>query len=1099
MSNGQETGRRLGGRLRLDAAQFMILAALAILFLTLVLASAAVQGATFPPQLPQAQPVGPASGPALVLQETDGSLTVRAADAARITAYVDPLAARVVVEHRFRAGPGAPRSGVYILPLPPDAKPLRLSLAVGDRRVEVALSAERGEKKPELLALPISGIGAHTEVFIRLIYDRPVTLGDGRFVLTLPLTQGAIAEPQLSDAEWSGPRRVLELELNPGLPIAELRSPSHGIDIRRGPGERRHVLISDSEPASGRDFVLVWKPADPSASIAALRRFTAAERNVESRADEALLLRVRSIGQGYAFAPAVPQLALPAGSPIDDGAILTAIAARSGATGSQSGSAISPVLAGSILLAWALGALYLATRRTANGICSTISNHGVSKMNRLARTTVRTGRKQRTLPIPAVRVIAGLLILAFAFASSTAEAATDPGRAGLLFKSPQDERLIVPSALWSEVEIRANGLVQRVRVLQRFRNDTAAWLEGIYVFPLPEGAAVDRLRLHIGARVIEGEIRERAEAKAEYEAAKAAGQRASLIEQERPNIFTTSIANVGPGDEIAVEIEYQDRVLYRDGRFSLRFPMVVAPRYVGGGAAPALAVSTAPAAPARAMVADAERITPPVLRPEDGPVKPVKLTVLLDPGLPVHQIASSSHQLATVEEPSGEIRITPAGELFADRDFLLEWAPGPAAEPEAALYVETHAGAPYLLGLVVPPAVPQAPPPPRDLVFILDTSGSMDGQSILQAKAALTAALDRLRPEDRFEIIRFSDEASSMFGGFMIADPQARATAKRRLAGISAEGGTEILPALERGLALPVSQGRLFQIVFLTDAAVGNEAAVFDRIASGLGARRLFTIGIGSAPNDYFMRKAAELGRGSFTYIASTDEVATKLGELFQKLEQPVLTDLALALPLAARGAEIFPSPLPDLYRGEPVAFLARLPSGSPLFGAAEIDGSLAGQPWQTKIDLGKAQPTIGIAALWARAKIEAVSDQLRRGADPASVRGKIVEIALHYHLLSEHTALIAVDPMPARPAEAQLVTADVPLNLPAGWRYESVFGDRATTQMIKSKLRDQEAALALPATALGIDGRVLIGLLLLLAAAAVGVAFHSSERRAAA
>ena len=192
-------------------------------------------------------------------------------------------------------------------------------------------------------------------------------------------------------------------------------------------------------------------------------------------------------------------------------------------------------------------------------------------MTTLARASARTGRAGGAC-LRLSGLAAGLLLLALALFSPAAEAASDPARAGLFFKSPQDERLIVPSALSTEIEIRANGLIQRVRVLQRFRNDTAAWLEGVYVFPLPEGAAVDRLRLHIGQRTVEGEIRERAEAKAEYEAAKAAGQRASLVEQERPNIFTTSVANVGPGDEIAVEIEYQDRVLYRDGRFSLRFP-----------------------------------------------------------------------------------------------------------------------------------------------------------------------------------------------------------------------------------------------------------------------------------------------------------------------------------------------------------------------------------------------------------------------------------------------------------------------------------------------------------------------------------------------
>jgi hypothetical protein len=365
MSIGQETGRRPGGRLRMDAAQFMMAAALGIMFLALLLAAAAVQGATLPAQRPDAPSTSGSAGPALILRDGDGALTALAPEAAELTAHVDALAARVTVEHRFRAGPGPSRSGVYILPLPDDAEPRRVRVAVGDRNVEIGLAVERGEPRPELLALPISGIGPHAVVSIELIYERAVALGGGRFVLALPVPQGASDAPQVSLAAWSGAGTALRLELDPGLPIAELRSPSHGIDIQRGPGERRSILLADPEPAAGRDFILVWKPADPTASVAALRRFTAAERNAEPRPEEALLLRARPIGNSAALAPAVAQSALLAGSPIDDGAILTAIAARSGTGLAGSSSDISPALAGSILAVWALGAFYLATRRGA--------------------------------------------------------------------------------------------------------------------------------------------------------------------------------------------------------------------------------------------------------------------------------------------------------------------------------------------------------------------------------------------------------------------------------------------------------------------------------------------------------------------------------------------------------------------------------------------------------------------------------------------------------------------------------------------------------------------------------------------------------------
>jgi hypothetical protein len=365
MSLGHDTGRRPGGRLSLDAAQIMVTAALAIMLLALLLAAAAVQGATLPvamPDLPAAR-----TAPALILGGGRENLTVLDPEAAQVTARVDASAARVSVEHRFRAGPGGARSGVYVLPLAPDAEPLRVRLAVGDRRVEMGLAVEPGEERPELLALPISGIAPHAEVSVELVYERAVALGGGRFVLALPIPEGEARPAELTRAAWRGAVPALQLDLDPGLPISELRSPSHGIDIQRGPGERRRILLADPDPIAGREFILVWKAADPRASIAALRRFTAAERSAEPRPQEALLLRARSIGHAAALVPAVAQTALLTGSPLDDGAILTAIAARAGTAPEVSSASLSPLLAGSILVVWGIGALYLAMRRGARG------------------------------------------------------------------------------------------------------------------------------------------------------------------------------------------------------------------------------------------------------------------------------------------------------------------------------------------------------------------------------------------------------------------------------------------------------------------------------------------------------------------------------------------------------------------------------------------------------------------------------------------------------------------------------------------------------------------------------------------------------------
>ncbi|HVH05419.1 MAG TPA: VIT domain-containing protein, partial [Myxococcota bacterium] len=322
-------------------------------------------------------------------------------------------------------------------------------------------------------------------------------------------------------------------------------------------------------------------------------------------------------------------------------------------------------------------------------------------------------------------------------------------------------------ALATDVDLRIAGIVARATVTQTFRNPTDRWLEAVYVFPLPEGAAVDHLTLEVGERVLEGQIREREEAKREYREARADGKAASLLEQARPDVFTISVANLAPGAEARVRIELQDTVQVDASGYRLRFPMVVAPRYEGG-----------PPAPTEA------RVAPAVLHPADGPVNPFRLSVELDAGLPLASVGSPSHALHVTEVGPSRRRIVTGD--YADRDFVLEWKPAPGAEPRGVVLSEAGPDDGYALVLLTPPAGDAVPAVlRREVVFVIDTSGSMEGESIVQARRALQLALSALGPDDHFDVIRFDDGMASLFGAPRPADAARRAEAAQWVAGLA--------------------------------------------------------------------------------------------------------------------------------------------------------------------------------------------------------------------------------------------------------------------------------------------------------------------------
>jgi Ca-activated chloride channel family protein len=615
-------------------------------------------------------------------------------------------------------------------------------------------------------------------------------------------------------------------------------------------------------------------------------------------------------------------------------------------------------------------------------------------------------------------LVGGLLLFGFLVVLATAARAAGEAGTGALVLHTSSGDVLAPW-LDTDVSVRVNGLIARVSVRQRFINDRPEWVEGAYAFPLPDSSAVHGLRMRIGDRVIEGEVREREAARAVYGQARAAGQRASIVEQSRPNVFRTSVANLAPYDTIEVELDYLQIVTYESGVFSLRFPMTITPRYEP----PALLAREA-APGAGALENDPATLMPPVLRMEQDQRALGSIHVDLDAGFALATLVSAYHAIHVERDGRRYVVELVAGKVPMDRDFALTWRPDVGAQPAAAVFSETLDGEAYALVMLVPGTQRAAPPLRREMIFVIDTSGSMEGTALAQAKSALALAVQRLGPRDRFNVIEFNSTTSTLYDQPVPVDDATRAQALDYLAHVRADGGTEMSPALAAAFAGEAPRDYLRQIVFVTDGGIANEDGLFEQIRTQLGNARLFTVGIGAAPNAFFMRKAAELGRGDFTFIGSEPEVGATMQALLVKLESPALTDVEIDW---SGAVEVWPARVPDLYYGSPVVMTARL---SALAGRLILRGSIGNQPWTASLSLDGQQAAAGVATLWARHKIEALMDAERRGDTDA--KREIIDVALRHQLVSAYTSFVAVDRTPARPMQASLQRRDVPNLLPA-------------------------------------------------------------------
>jgi len=605
----------------------------------------------------------------------------------------------------------------------------------------------------------------------------------------------------------------------------------------------------------------------------------------------------------------------------------------------------------------------------------------------------------------------------------------EPEVAGVMFTvgSTNEPRVVLPLKK-TEVRIDVTAGIARTEVIQRFSNDVDRPLEAVYIFPLPSGAAVDDFEIRLKDRVIRSTVKERDAAKATYEQAKAEGRKAALLEQERPNIFTTAVANLLPGEFVDICFTYVESLRFQKDRFNITFPMVVGERYM-----PFRFDSNGQPKP---EVADAARLNPPVLHPNMDSGHRLSIEVALN-GLPIRRVTSTTHALKVEELDTEQYSVSLKNAVtIPDCEFSMV-VQFEENERPSVTFVQSSGEEAYGLLSVFPPIGKQRKHEalPKDVVFLIDTSGSMSGASMAQAKSGLKRCIEILQPGDRFTVVRFASEFSSF-------SPELRDVTDKKVAEVldyisemTSGGGTEMQPALEHVLhLLPQESGRMPLVIFLTDGDVGNEDSLIHLLSKKLENTRLFTFGIGSAPNEFLMHRMAEVGRGQSRFIRSHEDVGDVMADFFQTLEAPVLTDVTVDW--GGSEVHVYPERCPDIFYGRPLQLVAQAPAG--FGGRIRINGLIDGVEQSYSIDLGeqKAQRHDAIEKLYGRMQVKDLMVQLMQTDDPSSrnkLKQAVIEVAMHHQLVTKFTSRVAVEERAVVEGD-DLLSVKVPVPAPRGW-----------------------------------------------------------------
>ncbi|MFN6537111.1 MAG: VIT domain-containing protein [Nostoc sp. EkiNYC01] len=625
---------------------------------------------------------------------------------------------------------------------------------------------------------------------------------------------------------------------------------------------------------------------------------------------------------------------------------------------------------------------------------------------------------------------------------------------GLYVQSPEGEQLVFPLK-HTEVLAKIAGNLSRVEVIQSFENPFTQPLEAVYIFPLPDEAAVDDMEIKIGDRTIKGNIKKREEAQQIYEKAKQEGRTAGLLEQERDNIFTQSLANIKPGEQIDVTIRYTESLKFEAGNYEFVFPMVVGPRYIPGTAIDNSGDTD--------RVPDASRITPPVVPEGMRSRHDIHVTVEIDAGLPISQVRSPSHQLK-IEHSSQIVRIQLAGEdTIPNKDLILRYQVSGKETQSTVLTQADERGGHFAIYLIPALSYSTDEIVPKDVVFLVDTSGSQSGDPLQKCQELMRRFINGLNPNDTFTILDFSDKVRQLSKKPLPNTAENRTKAIAYINNLQAAGSTEMLSGIRTAINFPTPTGRLRSVVLLTDGYIGNENEILAEVQQHLQVgNRLYSFGAGSSVNRFLLNRIAEIGRG-ISRIIRHDEPTEEVAEKFYKqINNPVLTNIQISWQGDAESPVIYPKIAPDLFCEQPLVLFGR--KQDKVSGNLQISGIAAGgKHYQKTFHLiFEETGNLAVAQLWGRACIKDLMNQMVSFETKAGVEA-VTETALTYQLLSQYTAFVAVsDDVRVEPG-SEYVSMQVPVEMPEAVSYEGVFGSPPAGGFARQITFPMASALASP------------------------------------